>query len=144
MLAQGITGMRLVGADDRGSRRRRTIPPRQPLARPDMASCDVPLVAASGHSTRGGRASAHPPYALPTEKARYRVSGSIWTILLVCWPSVHMLERTSGFELFCTSIWRVLMDVGRRYELHSPVSTLSRCTRSVLMSAPQAYLPSSN
>jgi hypothetical protein len=26
MLAQGITGMRLVGADDRGSRRHRTIP----------------------------------------------------------------------------------------------------------------------
>jgi len=45
---------------------------------------------------------------------RYRVSGSIWTILLVCWPSVHMLERTLGSELFCTSIWRVLMEVGRR------------------------------
>jgi hypothetical protein len=47
-------------------------------------------------------------------KARYRFSGSMWTILLVCWPSVHMLERMSGFELFCTSIWRVLMEVGRR------------------------------
>ena len=47
-------------------------------------------------------------------KVRYGVSGSIWTILLVCWPSVHMLERTLGFELFCTSIWRVLMEVGRR------------------------------
>ena len=42
----------------------------------------------------------------------------MWTILPVCWPSVHMLERPFGF--FCTSMWRVLMDVGRRYELHSP------------------------
>src|SRR5260370_11867604 len=48
------------------------------------------------------------------EKVRYGVSGSIWTILLVCWPSVHMLESTLGSELFCTSIWRVLMEVGRR------------------------------
>src|SRR6516165_11861253 len=45
---------------------------------------------------------------------RYGVSGSIWTSLLFCWPSVHMLERTLGSELFCTSMWRVLMESGRR------------------------------
>ena len=57
------------------------------------------------------------PYALlnaTQRKGRYGVSGSMWTILLVCWPSVHMLESTPGFVPFCTSIWRVLMEVGRR------------------------------
>ncbi len=49
-----------------------------------------------------------------TKTLTYGASGSIWTSLLVCWPSVHMLERTLGSELFCTSIWRVLMEVGRR------------------------------
>jgi hypothetical protein len=34
------------------------------------------------------------------EKVHYGLSGSIWTILPVCWPSVHMLERTLGSELF--------------------------------------------
>ena len=55
-----------------------------------------------------------PGHGEKNEKLRYGASGSIWTIWPVCWPSVHMLERTFGSELFCTSIWRVLMDVGRR------------------------------
>jgi hypothetical protein len=42
------------------------------------------------------------------------VSASIWTIFPFCWPSVHMLESTLGSELFSTSIWRVLIESGRR------------------------------
>jgi hypothetical protein len=71
--------------------------------------------AAPPHATRGGRALTHPHCApAHTEDARYGARGSMWTILLVCWPSDHMLERVLGSELFCTSIWRVLMEVGRR------------------------------
>jgi hypothetical protein len=33
-----------------------------------------------------------------------------------------MLERTWGSELFCTSMWRVLMEVGRRLSLVDDLS----------------------
>ncbi len=78
------------------------------------------------HLVEWPRAGANPPSMCRYEKPIYGVSGSMWTILPFCWPSVHMLERTPGFELFCTSICRVFMESGSRYELHSPVSTLSR------------------
>jgi hypothetical protein len=75
-------------------------------------ACALTSEANTGSKSPSAAAYAHPVSALSTvrrtrtpriERARYGVSDSIWISLLVCWPSVHMLESTPGIVLFCTS-----------------------------------------